>query len=249
MPRFALLFCLSFSAVAFAGSGDAAVAEALDLVKEAQDEASDAGGACRRSLKGLDGLADKLASLERDVTDKGLARAKSQAEDLSDTAKDECKGSAAKRIRKALDKAVAQLERAQDEKPAAAAKAAPREEAKPNVLVTLAGGIGGLFGGASNNTTVNRTETHSSKRTEEINGRSIDDDDDDAPAPAAKKKSARGGFQATCRTNADCESNTCFVGKGELGYCTKMCNSWSECPSFWECKAAANAPQNLCMQK
>ena len=59
---------------------------------------------------------------------------------------------------------------------------------------------------------------------------------------------SRAGFQATCTKNSDCESNTCFVGRGNLGYCTKMCNSFSECPSFWECKRAANAPQNICMQ-
>ena len=38
------------------------------------------------------------------------------------------------------------------------------------------------------------------------------------------------------------------VGNGDLGYCTKMCNSWSDCPSHWECKRPGNAPQRICMQ-
>lgn len=251
MARTLFALVVSFSAVALAGTRESAVSEALDLVKDAQDEAADASGACRRALKGLDGLADKLEDLRRSPSDKGLTRAKEQAEDLVDAAKDDCRGDVAKRVRKSLDKAVAKLERALDAK-AEKAPAAQQQAQGANVLVTLAGGIGSLFGGAQSSTTVNRTETSTSRRTEQVNGRSIDDEeDDDAPAPkknARAQAPARGGFQATCRTNADCESNTCFVGSGQLGYCTKMCNSWSECPSFWECKRAANAPQAICQQ-
>ena len=251
MTRFILLVSLCFPAFALAGPRDDAVAQALDLVKEAQDEAEDASGACKRALRDLESLSDKLASLKKDVTDKGLSRAKSLAEDLSAAAKDDCKGSLAKRVRKPLDKAVAQLERAEEAKSAAAPPSNQTQtQAGGNVLVSLAGGIGALFGGAQSNTTVNKTQTHSSKRTEEINGQPIDGDDDEAPTRKNSKAQApsRSGFQATCTRNSDCESNTCFVGKGNLGYCTKMCNSFSECPSFWECKRAANAPQNICMQ-
>lgn len=253
MNRLILTFVVLFSAVGFAGAREDAVAQALDSVKDAQDEAEDATGACKRSLRELDSLSDKLSALKRDATDKGLSRAKEQAEELSDAAKDDCKGGIAKRVRKSLDKAVNALERAQDSKTAAAPPASGSgQQAQGNVFATVAGGIGALFAGAQSNTTVNKTETSSSKRTEEINGRSIDGDDDDEPAPSAKKKKteapSRGGFQATCTKNSDCDSNTCFVGKGNLGYCTKMCNSFSECPSFWECKRAANAPQAICMQ-
>ena len=252
MNRFLLLTFVSFSTLALAGPREDAVSQALDLVKDAQDEADDATSACKRSLKDLDGLGDKLSALKKDATDKGLARAKEQAEDLSAAAKDDCKGSLAKHVRKSLDKAVAQLERAQEMKAAAppASTAGNGTQAGGNVLVSLAGGIGALFGGAQSNTTVNKTETKSTRRTEEINGKPIDDDD--APAPSRKNAKAeaptRAGFQATCTKNADCDSNTCFVGDGRLGYCTKMCNSFSECPSFWECKRAGNAPQNICMQ-
>ena len=242
MNRLSTLFALSFSLVALAGPREDAVAQALDQVKDAQDEAEDATGACKRSLKQLDALEDKLAALEKDATDKGLNRAKEQAEDVSDAAKEDCKGSLSKRVRKSLDKAVGHLERAQEEKVAAAPPAAGNgTQQGGNVFVNLAGGIGALFGGAPSKTSTHKTETSSRKRTEELNGKSIDGD-------AKKEAPSRGGFQATCSKNADCESNTCFVGKGNLGYCTRMCSSFSECPSFWECKRAANAPQNICMQ-
>lgn len=250
MPRLTLLATLCFSTFALAGPREDAVGQALDLVKDAQDEAEEATGACKRALRDLESLSDKLAALKKDATDKGLSRAKELAEELSSAAKDDCKSGLAKRVRKPLDKAIAQLERAQETK-TAAAPPAQGTQAQGNVLVSLAGGIGALFGGAQSSTTVNKTETSSSRRTEEINGKPIDGDDDDAPAArksSRKEAPSRGGFQATCTKNSDCDSNTCFVGHGNLGYCTKMCNSFSECPSFWECKRAANAPQAICMQ-
>ena len=73
-------------------------------------------------------------------------------------------------------------------------------------------------------------------------------DDDDRPARKVSQPVAKLDFGATCKTNNDCESRACFVGSGELGYCTKMCDSWSDCPSFWECKKPGNAPQRICMQ-
>jgi hypothetical protein len=254
MSRLIVGFFLCFSLVSFADAREDAVADALDSVKDAQDEAEDATGSCKKSLRDLDSLSDKLSSLKKDATDKGISRAKELAEELSDAAKEDCKGSLAKRVRKSLDKAVSSLERAQETKAAAAAPPpASGSGTQTNLFASVAGGIGSLFAGAKQETTVNKTETRSASRTEEINGRSIDGDDEETePAPAAKKKSkeppARGAFQATCTKNSDCDSNTCFVGRGNLGYCTKMCNSFSDCPSFWECKRAANAPQNICMQ-
>lgn len=245
MTRLSITFALSFSMVALAGPREDAISKALDQVKDAQDEAEDATGACRRALRDLEDLSDALNSLQKDATDRGLSRAKDQAEELSAAAKDDCKGSLAKRVRKSLDKAVGHLERAQEVK-VAAAPPPSGTQAGGNVLVSLAGGIGALFGGAQSNTTVNKTETKSSRRTEEINGKSLDGEDD---APTARKSApSKAGFQATCTKNSDCDSNTCFVGNGNLGYCTKMCNSFSECPSFWECKRARNAPQAICMQ-
>lgn len=97
------------------------------------------------------------------------------------------------------------------------------------------------------------TQTSHSKTTttEEINGEPVEvppELEQDAPRKRSKKKVAADDFGSTCKTNADCSSKTCFVGRGELGYCTMMCNSWSDCPSHWECQRAANAPQRICMQ-
>lgn len=79
--------------------------------------------------------------------------------------------------------------------------------------------------------------------------RDRDDDEDEDDEPRARKtEPEKLGFGATCKTNNDCESRACYVGSGELGYCTKMCDSWSDCPSFWECKKPGNAPQRICMQ-
>lgn len=250
MSRLTLALVSSFSMVSLAGPREDAVAQALERVQDAREDADDATGACKRALKDLGPLSDKLSALKKDATDKGLTRARELAEDVSEAAKEDCQGSLAKRVRKALDKAVAQLERAQAIKGGAApAQNTATTQKGSNVLVSLAGGIGSLFAGASSNTSTNKTETRSTRRTEEINGQPIDGDDE-APAPSKKKAEApsRSGFQATCQHNSDCDSNTCFVGRGNLGYCTKMCSSWSECPSHWECKRAANAPQSICMQ-
>lgn len=122
-------------------------------------------------------------------------------------------------------------------------------------------------GGGNAQTQTNRSETSSSTQTEEmhVNGRrvALDDEDDDDRGrrrdrdedederfPKSKKKKSKKDmdFGKTCRKNHECENDACFVGNGDLGYCTKMCNSFSDCPSHWECKKAGNAPQRICMQ-
>jgi hypothetical protein len=106
------------------------------------------------------------------------------------------------------------------------------------------------FGGGGQ---AHKSETQSSSRTEEmhVNGRpvSVADSDDDDERPAKHAKKSKGGdIGATCHHNNECAADACYVGAGDLGYCTKMCNSWSECPSHWECQRAHNAPQRICMQ-
>ena len=107
----------------------------------------------------------------------------------------------------------------------------------------------------SESVSVNGEEVSSSRRET-----STDEDEDDAPRkPAQKGKagkkggspqaSAGAGFGATCKHNSDCASNSCYVGYGELGYCTKMCDDFSDCPSFWECDHVGNAPQKICKQE
>jgi len=116
---------------------------------------------------------------------------------------------------------------------------------------------GMLKGGGSSSSQSNQSSYSRSETTEEVNGEPIEprepsEEEMTATKPKKKKKKKSKDdyedFGATCKTNKDCESNTCFVGHGNLGYCTMMCNSWSECPSHWECQRAANAPQKICMQ-
>ncbi len=114
-------------------------------------------------------------------------------------------------------------------------------------------------GGGAAQTQTHRSETSSSSQTEEmhVNGRpvALDDDGDrdgdrDDERPRSKKKPKRGGedIGKTCHKNNECEFDACYVGGGDLGYCTRMCNSWTDCPTHWECKKAGNAPQRICMQ-
>ena len=127
----------------------------------------------------------------------------------------------------------------------------------------------GFLGGSS----ASKTESHASKsettkRKEElrVNGHpvAIDDDDDDAPKPKTTSKRAqhddddRGNegkvaIGKTCKTNRECPgaNGGCFVGNGDLGYCTMMCHDETDCPfpmSRWKCAKPGNAPQRICMQ-
>ena len=107
-------------------------------------------------------------------------------------------------------------------------------------------------GTAQQQTTQTQTESRSEEHT--INGRPIEEEQEPPPQLAthhkqmSSKQKSREVAGNTCKTNADCDSKTCFVGRGELGYCTKMCNSFSDCPTFWECEHVGNAPQKICMQ-
>lgn len=75
-----------------------------------------------------------------------------------------------------------------------------------------------------------------------------EEEDEAQEATPAKKKAVGEDIGATCHKNDECSARACFVGSGNIGYCTKMCNSWSDCPSHWECKKPGNAPQRICMQ-
>lgn len=255
--RWMLVLAVILAASALADSRGEALADALSDAKEARDEADRASSTCRKKVYAkADDLVDRLSDVKASPDADGLSAARKKAQALADLADDHCKASEAKRITKPLGRAVAALETAADAKPQASAPE-KRSGGVLDVAVNIAGGLGGLFGGGSAQSSSSSSKSVSSSRTETINGQPVGDDDDDDDAederPAKKKKSkksapAKGEFGATCQHNSDCDSNTCFVGSGNLGYCTKMCNSWSECPSFWECKRAANAPQTICMQ-
>lgn len=111
----------------------------------------------------------------------------------------------------------------------------------------------GMFGGKSN-TQQTSTSTSKTEETHTINGHPVDRDGnrEDVEAPTQSKKAvAHAGKQrgATCHHNDECESEVCFTGRGDLGYCTQMCDDDFGCPGFWECKHVGNAPQRICMQE
>lgn len=239
---------------ALANTRAEAIADALKQAKAAAEEADDASAACRKKLTPrVDALIETLRELKAGATDKQVKSALGKAEDTADLAKDACTGSAGKRVAKPLEKVVAHLEAAQSASDAQPTAGAPAQQQGGilGINVNLAGGLGGLFGGGSSSTTASSSSHKTTRRVEEVNGQPVGDDDDGDEEPKPKKKSkdsSKADFGATCRKNSECASNTCFVGNGELGYCTKMCDSFSDCPSFWECQKAGNAPQRICMQ-
>jgi hypothetical protein len=243
-----LLLALLPSLLARAGTREDEVASALAEARAAQEEADDASGGCRRKLStGLESLVDRLKEAQRGPRDKVLRSARDSAEDLVDLAKDACTGSAAKRLGRPLGRVVSALERA-GSTPASAAS--NEQRATKGGLLTvganIAHGLGGLFnGGAAASSSTSKSETSTSRRTETVNGHPVEGDD---LGGAGRSQAAKGAFGATCNHNADCASSTCFVGNGSVGYCTKLCDSFTECPTFWECKRAANAPQKICLQ-
>jgi hypothetical protein len=58
---------------------------------------------------------------------------------------------------------------------------------------------------------------------------------------------------ATCQENSDCTTG-CIVNTDEngnqtdFGYCTKRCESFADCPTFWSCEEIGNAAGTYCVQ-
>jgi hypothetical protein len=58
---------------------------------------------------------------------------------------------------------------------------------------------------------------------------------------------------AFCSANADCNT-ACLFGTDEngnqtdFGYCTKPCESFTDCPTFWDCAEVGNAIGTFCIQ-
>ncbi|MBI3206149.1 MAG: hypothetical protein HYZ29_31730 [Myxococcales bacterium] len=53
-----------------------------------------------------------------------------------------------------------------------------------------------------------------------------------------------------CKSDDGCKTQVClFKGSATFGYCSKMCESFADCPSFWECEEVGNASGKYCVQK
>ena len=83
---------------------------------------------------------------------------------------------------------------------------------------------------------------------EEVNGVPVNAHDRGSDAVPQQQVRGR-GFGETCTEMDDCESRLCFIGRrGNVGFCTRTCDSWSDCPSHWECERPSNAAHRVCMQ-
>lgn len=53
-----------------------------------------------------------------------------------------------------------------------------------------------------------------------------------------------------CKNDDGCKTQVClFKGSATWGYCSKTCESFADCPSFWDCEEVGNASGKYCVQK
>jgi len=247
-----LSFVVLVSFPAFAASRVDLVTSAVDGVKEAVEELADAPAACRKKVSSrLEALEDAVRAAKKDPTDSALKAAQRKADQAADVAAEACLGSTGKRLTRALQSTSRSLDEA---------LAVKEDSGPPPVLGAIAQGLGGLFAGTGQSHQQTTTsETSRSSRTEQVNGKDVDGDEPEEDERPKKKKASREdgpsrfGFGATCQKNAECESNTCFLGSGTVGFCTKMCSEDRDCPGRafqWSCYRPRNlnAPQKLCLQ-
>lgn len=237
---------------AFAASRVDLVSSAVEGVKEAVEELADAPAACRKKVSTrVEALEDAVRAAKKDPSDSTLKAAQRKADQAADVAQEACTGSTGKRLNRALQSASKSLDDA---------LAVKVESGPPPVLGAIAQGLGGLFAGAvQTSQQTSSKQTSRSSHTEQINGKDLEGDEPEEDERPTKKKASkeaapsRFAFGATCRKNAECESNTCFIGNGELGFCTKICSDDDDCPNKmfeWSCYRPRNlnAPQKLCLQ-
>ena len=87
-----------------------------------------------------------------------------------------------------------------------------------------------------------------SSSVEEVNGVPVNAHSSRGDDATPQQTRGGGEFGATCTEMSECASRLCFIGRrGNVGFCTQTCESWSDCPSHWECQRPSNATQNVCM--
>jgi hypothetical protein len=68
--------------------------------------------------------------------------------------------------------------------------------------------------------------------------------------PSSSASSGGGGddIGKECEFNSDCMTNTCLFKPGaDLGFCSKTCMSFADCPSFWSCTEIENGSATYCV--
>ncbi len=104
-----------------------------------------------------------------------------------------------------------------------------------------AGGLGG-FGTAGGSGTGGNTQCFTGKDSECPNGSWCNMKQCVATTKARVSE--------MCTNNTDCAGGACLYRNQNdvAGYCSKRCESFSECPSFWDCDNIANAAGKYCIQ-
>jgi hypothetical protein len=87
-----------------------------------------------------------------------------------------------------------------------------------------------------------------------------DDDDDDGDDDGAADDGAAddgaaddgapvgGDVGDQCMSDSDCAENACiFAGDVDYGFCSTVCDSFADCPAFWDCVPVGNASANYCV--
>jgi hypothetical protein len=73
-------------------------------------------------------------------------------------------------------------------------------------------------------------------------------DDDGGDDDGGDEGPTGGAVGDQCTSDADCADNAClFAGDVDYGFCSKVCESFADCPSFWECEPVGNASANYCV--
>jgi hypothetical protein len=70
---------------------------------------------------------------------------------------------------------------------------------------------------------------------------------DDAPADDGGDDGGAADIGETCEENADCSDICVFAGDADFGICTMRCESFSDCPDFWDCGPVGNASGDYCI--
>ena len=51
----------------------------------------------------------------------------------------------------------------------------------------------------------------------------------------------------TCTDNSECNDVCVFAGDADFGICTTRCESFADCPDFWDCGPVGNASGDYCV--
>jgi hypothetical protein len=80
------------------------------------------------------------------------------------------------------------------------------------------------------------------------------DDDDDGNDSSNDDGGNDGGNDGggdvgdQCMQDGDCSDYACiFAGDVDYGFCSTVCESFSDCPSFWNCENVGNASAKYCV--